>query len=114
MLGGDRGDQIVPSLIEAVHDSSTSIIIITPDCASSHRCLEDLAKIGDCEKLILPVLYDNLLSYPIRDSLLTNEQLKTTLKSERKALNALYQELEEERSASADIVKYSSCNFSDS
>lgn len=35
------------------------------------------------------------------DSLSTIEQLKTALKAERKALSALYQELEEERSASA-------------
>lgn len=35
------------------------------------------------------------------DSLSTIEQLKTALKSERKALSVLYQELEEERSASA-------------
>ncbi|KAJ7964485.1 myosin-binding protein 2-like [Quillaja saponaria] len=35
------------------------------------------------------------------DPLLTIERLKATLKAERKALSALYQELEEERSASA-------------
>ncbi|KAI9126410.1 hypothetical protein K1719_002831 [Acacia pycnantha] len=56
-VGLDRGDQIAPSLIEAIHDSAASIIIISPDYASSHWCLEELAEICDCGKLILPVFY---------------------------------------------------------
>ncbi|XP_028801945.1 disease resistance protein TAO1 [Neltuma alba] len=56
-VGLDRGDQIAPSLLEAIDDSAASIIIISPDYASSHWCLEELAKICDCGRLILPVFY---------------------------------------------------------
>ncbi|CAL0333492.1 unnamed protein product [Lupinus luteus] len=55
--GLDRGDEIAPSLLEAIDDSAASIIIISPDYASSHWCLEELAKICECKRLVLPVFY---------------------------------------------------------
>lgn len=54
----DRGDEIAPSLLEAIDDSAASIIIISRKFANSHWCLEELAKICDCRKLILPVFHD--------------------------------------------------------
>ena len=55
--GLDRGDEIAPSLLEAIDDSAASIIVLSQNYASSHWCLEELAKICDCGRLILPVFY---------------------------------------------------------
>ncbi|XP_057758681.1 disease resistance protein RPV1-like isoform X1 [Arachis stenosperma] len=56
--GLQRGDSISPSLVEAIADSAAAIVILSPDYASSHWCLEELAKICECGwKLVLPVFY---------------------------------------------------------
>ncbi|XP_048136718.1 disease resistance protein RPV1-like [Rhodamnia argentea] len=55
--GMNRGDQISPSLLAAIEDSAVAIVVISPDYAGSHWCLEELAKICECRKLILPVFY---------------------------------------------------------
>lgn len=55
--GMDRGDQISPSLLAAIEDSAMAIAVISPNYADSHWCLEELAKICECRKLILPVFY---------------------------------------------------------
>ena len=52
-----RGDVIASSLLEAIEDSAASIVIISPNYASSRWCLEELAKICECRRLILPVFY---------------------------------------------------------
>ncbi|KAI9126178.1 hypothetical protein K1719_002599 [Acacia pycnantha] len=58
-VGLDRGDQIAQqSQLEAIDDSAASIIIVSPNYASSHWCLEKLAKICDCKRLILPVFFN--------------------------------------------------------
>ncbi|XAR73333.1 hypothetical protein NMG60_11007267 [Bertholletia excelsa] len=57
--GLDQGDEIAPSLIEAIEDSAAAIAIISPNYASSRWCLEELATI--CEsptRLLLPVFFD--------------------------------------------------------
>ncbi|OMO55005.1 hypothetical protein COLO4_36248 [Corchorus olitorius] len=54
----DRGDQIAPSLLEAIEDSAASIVILSRDYASSHWCLEELARICELKRLILPVFYE--------------------------------------------------------
>ncbi|KAL5761915.1 hypothetical protein ACOSP7_018179 [Xanthoceras sorbifolium] len=50
-----RGDEMAPSLIDAIYDSAASIIILSPKYGSSRRCLEELAKICELNRLILPV-----------------------------------------------------------
>ena len=55
--GLERGDEIAPSLLEAIEDSAASIVVLSPNYASSHWCLEELAKICDCGRLVLPVFY---------------------------------------------------------
>ncbi|OMO57261.1 hypothetical protein CCACVL1_25876 [Corchorus capsularis] len=55
--GLERGDQIAPSLLEAIEDSAASIVILSRDYASSHWCLEELARICELKRLILPVFY---------------------------------------------------------
>ena len=55
--GLDRGDEIAPTLLEAIDDSAASIVVLSPDYASSRWCLDELAKICDCDKLILPIFY---------------------------------------------------------
>lgn len=55
--GLERGDEIAPSLIEAIHDSAASIVILSPRYADSHWCLEELATICHCRRLLIPVFY---------------------------------------------------------
>ncbi|GLT86355.1 hypothetical protein SLE2022_045000 [Rubroshorea leprosula] len=52
-----RGEEISPSLLQAIEDSAASIVIISPDYASSRWCLEELARICELKRLILPVFY---------------------------------------------------------
>ncbi|KAL5562981.1 hypothetical protein UlMin_032728 [Ulmus minor] len=54
--GLNRGDEIAPSLPEAIEDSAAAIVVLSPKYGDS-RCLEELAKICECGKLILPVFY---------------------------------------------------------
>ncbi|KAL8137717.1 LOW QUALITY PROTEIN: hypothetical protein V2J09_003718 [Rumex salicifolius] len=51
------GDEIDTSLIEAIHDSAASIAVISPGYADSHWCLEELARLFECRKLVVPVFY---------------------------------------------------------
>ncbi|KAL8137786.1 hypothetical protein V2J09_003787 [Rumex salicifolius] len=55
--GRRGGDEIDTSLIEAIHDSAASIAVISPGYADSHRCLEELARLFECRKLVVPVFY---------------------------------------------------------
>ncbi|KAL5553913.1 hypothetical protein UlMin_041314 [Ulmus minor] len=55
--GLNRGDEIAPSLLEAIDDSAAAIVVLSPRYGDSRWCLEELAKICDCGKLILPVFY---------------------------------------------------------
>ncbi|XP_015965333.1 disease resistance protein RPV1 [Arachis duranensis] len=55
--GLERGDEIAPTLLEAIDDSAASIVVLSPNYAGSRWCLEELAKICDSDKLILPVFY---------------------------------------------------------
>jgi hypothetical protein len=52
-----RGDEINPSLLEAIDDSAASIVILSPNYASSRWCLDELSKICECRRLLLPVFY---------------------------------------------------------
>ncbi|PON53731.1 TIR-NBS-LRR-like protein [Trema orientale] len=56
--GLNRGDEIAPSLLEAIDDSAAAIVVLSPRYADSRWCLEELAKICECpNKLILPVFH---------------------------------------------------------
>ncbi|XP_007044430.2 PREDICTED: disease resistance protein TAO1 isoform X1 [Theobroma cacao] len=55
--GLNRGDEISPRLLEAIEDSAASIVILSQNYASSHWCLEELARICKLRRLILPVFY---------------------------------------------------------
>ncbi|KAJ4711219.1 Disease resistance protein [Melia azedarach] len=55
--GLNRGDEIDPSVIDAIYDSAASIIILSPRYGNSRWCLEELAKICELNRLILPVFY---------------------------------------------------------
>ncbi|CAI9768036.1 unnamed protein product [Fraxinus pennsylvanica] len=56
--GMDRGDEIGPSLIEAIEDSAAAVAVISPNYASSRWCLEELARLYESGKLVLPVFFD--------------------------------------------------------
>ncbi|XP_028778392.1 toll/interleukin-1 receptor-like protein [Neltuma alba] len=57
----EKGDEITPSLIHAIKDSSVSIIVFSKDYASSRWCLDELAQIMRCRKdegqFVLPIFY---------------------------------------------------------
>ncbi|KAL1113574.1 hypothetical protein V6Z11_D02G197900 [Gossypium hirsutum] len=56
-----RGDEIAPSLVEAIEDSAAFVVILSENYASSHWCLEELARIWELHsrsrRLVLPVFY---------------------------------------------------------
>uniref|UniRef100_A0A7N2LAQ5 TIR domain-containing protein n=1 Tax=Quercus lobata TaxID=97700 RepID=A0A7N2LAQ5_QUELO len=52
-----RGDEIAPTLLDAIEESAASIVVISQNYASSRWCLEELSKICECKRLILPVFY---------------------------------------------------------
>ncbi|KAL5845658.1 hypothetical protein ACOSQ3_009182 [Xanthoceras sorbifolium] len=57
----NRGDEISPSLLEAIEESQVSIIIFSRNYASSRWCLEELVKILECRQqhgqIVIPVFY---------------------------------------------------------
>ncbi|TMW96153.1 hypothetical protein EJD97_007822 [Solanum chilense] len=54
----DRGEEISKKLVAAIEDSAASIAVISENYAESKWCLEELAMIWDCKKLLLPVFYE--------------------------------------------------------
>ncbi|KAF8040568.1 hypothetical protein BT93_B2714 [Corymbia citriodora subsp. variegata] len=56
--GLEGGDEISPSLREAIDDSAAAVAIISKNYAASWWCLEELAWIVDRRKLLLPVFYN--------------------------------------------------------
>ncbi|MED6221036.1 hypothetical protein PIB30_050619 [Stylosanthes scabra] len=56
------GEEITPSLLNAIDDSRIAIVVFSKDYASSSFCLKELVKILDCVdskgRLVLPVFYD--------------------------------------------------------
>ncbi|KAK2431718.1 TMV resistance protein N [Trifolium repens] len=59
--GLDTGDQISPSLLNAIEASRLSIIVLSENYANSSWCLEELVKIMECMKLkkqlVWPIFY---------------------------------------------------------
>ncbi|XP_031278127.1 disease resistance-like protein DSC1 [Pistacia vera] len=57
----NRGDEISPSLMNAIEESNISVIIFSEGYASSSWCLKELVKILECKKtynqIVLPVFY---------------------------------------------------------
>ena len=56
-----RGEEISPSLLEAIEQSKISVVVLSQDYASSKWCLRELVKILDCRRnngqMIIPVFY---------------------------------------------------------
>ncbi|RDX91293.1 TMV resistance protein N, partial [Mucuna pruriens] len=57
----ERGERIWASLVGAIEGSSISLILFSPDYASSRWCLEELVKILECREtygqIVIPVFY---------------------------------------------------------
>jgi hypothetical protein len=55
------GDEIEPSLFEAIKGSYISLIIFSENYASSHWCLDELVKIMECKEkygqIVIPIFY---------------------------------------------------------
>nr|XP_023877355.1 TMV resistance protein N-like [Quercus suber] len=52
-----RGENISEELLKVIENSSISIIVFSKNYASSSWCLDELAKIIECTKKVLPVFY---------------------------------------------------------
>ncbi|XP_024008019.1 toll/interleukin-1 receptor-like protein [Eutrema salsugineum] len=54
--------ELGPSLVEAMEDSVAFIVVLSPDYAKSHGCLEELAKLCDLKSSLahrmLPIFYE--------------------------------------------------------
>ncbi|KAF3431362.1 hypothetical protein FNV43_RR26093 [Rhamnella rubrinervis] len=55
--GLNRGDEIDRSLLDAIEDSAACVVVFSPRYADSRWCLEELARIWENRRLILPVFY---------------------------------------------------------
>ncbi|KAF5459632.1 hypothetical protein F2P56_019566 [Juglans regia] len=57
----ERGESISPKLLKVIEESMISIIVLSPNYASSTWCLEELTKILECKEtkkqIVLPVFY---------------------------------------------------------
>ncbi|KAJ7962589.1 Disease resistance protein (TIR-NBS-LRR class) [Quillaja saponaria] len=57
----DRGDEISPSLLEAIEQSKLSVIIFSKNYSSSRWCLDELEKIVECKnkngQIVIPIFY---------------------------------------------------------
>ena len=55
------GDEIYPSLLEAIEKSQISVVVFSIDYASSKWCLDELVKILECreknKQMVIPVFY---------------------------------------------------------
>ncbi|XP_037492085.1 disease resistance protein RPV1 [Jatropha curcas] len=56
-VGMSQGDEIAPTLMEAIEDSAASIIMVSRRYADSHWCLKELSRICQLRRLVLPVFY---------------------------------------------------------
>ncbi|TYH46567.1 hypothetical protein ES332_D11G345900v1 [Gossypium tomentosum] len=52
-----RGDEISEALSTAIQGSRVSVIVFSKDYATSKWCLDELVKIMDCNKCVVPVFY---------------------------------------------------------
>ncbi|KAG6672656.1 disease resistance protein RPV1-like isoform X3 [Carya illinoinensis] len=57
----ERGKTISPTLLKVIEESMISIVILSPNYASSTWCLEELTKILECmetkQQIVLPIFY---------------------------------------------------------
>ncbi|XP_061353227.1 disease resistance protein RUN1-like [Gastrolobium bilobum] len=58
----DKGEPISAQLLQAIHDSRVSIVVFSPDYASSTWCLDEMASINECRKnlqqTVFPIFYE--------------------------------------------------------
>ena len=66
------GEVIGPELLKTIEESRFAIIILSKDFASSPWCLEEVAKIAECKKMmgqtVLPIFYDVEASHVMKQT----------------------------------------------
>ncbi|KAJ8900474.1 hypothetical protein K2173_025251 [Erythroxylum novogranatense] len=57
-----RGEEIAPSLVQAIQESNVAVVVFSKDHASSTWCLDELVKIIECHQtrgqIVIPVFYE--------------------------------------------------------
>ncbi|GAB4839875.1 hypothetical protein Ancab_020584 [Ancistrocladus abbreviatus] len=53
----ERGDEVAPSLYQAIEDSAAAVVVISQNYADSRWCMEELCKLIEDRRFILPVFY---------------------------------------------------------
>lgn len=73
--GLDRGDRIDTTLLQAIDDSAASIVIISTNYADSHWCLDELVRIFESKRLVIPVFLKLILLMFVNSPLLLKKVL---------------------------------------
>jgi hypothetical protein len=53
-----RGEDLASELLSAIQGSKISVVVFSRNYAGSRWCLEELVKIMECQRTVMPIFYD--------------------------------------------------------